>query len=794
MDRVRQSFIPKQVRARPLAAFAACFLVGLLLSHRFALPLTACLAASGICLVIVLILAWRRKRLAAAMMLLALCLGAARMSDFIAAVPGIQTRYSVEMTGRIVSEPFTNPRTGRVIAPFQLETADGLPSALRLRLYLRGDEDALSAIDYGQRLRFTGHIWACDPVTNPYEFDFGEYLRRDGLCGYATAKIEEVTILETRHDIRSAINAARRAMAARIDALFPQSAPLVRALILGDRSLLGEEMREALSATGTAHLISISGLHVSVLAFALAFLLKKRLPDVWANGVTLVLLGVYGALIGLRPPFVRALVMFAIFSFAPQAGYPSDAVTRLGAAALMLLLLHPMDALDAGFILSFVASAGILLLTHPLERLLGLSRWLSEKPSANRATRLWQRTRRYFLTLLSASIAAQLASLPCVIALFGVQSVVSIPFNLVCVPLCMAGYPLALAALALSLPCFPLAALLARVPDALLSALLVITQYSANLPVTALRIGRYPMALILLHVAVILAASELSRIPEAWRRFLPLTLILVAGLSSLNTLARAWPFGVTFLDAGQADCAVVRTRGHTYLMDAGDIYSPAADYLGATCLRLDGVFLSHPHADHCGGLTEVLTTFRPGAIYIPAGWHDQVEIAPTVQEAMALAGELNIPIVELAVGDSVALSADATLSVWSPDRENPPSEANDLSMLALIECQGERVLFTGDLSQSGEPEVIPDTDVLKVAHHGSAKATSPRFQDACTPEIAIISVGENRFGHPSEDTVDQLLDSGAGVWLTRDCGAITLTLRGGRWQIETYLEASHALE
>ena len=153
------------------------------------------------------------------------------------------------------------------------------------------------------------------------------------------------------------------------------------------------------------------------------------------------------------------------------------------------------------------------------------------------------------------------------------------------------------------------------------------------------------------------------------------------------------------------------------------------------------------------------------------------DISEPVQEAMALAEAMNIPVIELATGDSVALSADATLTVWSPDRADLPTETNDLSMLAVIECQGERVMFTGDLSQNGEPAVIPDTDVLKVAHHGSAKATSPRFLNACTPKIAVISVGENNFGHPSEDTIDRLLDSGSGVWLTRDCGAITLTLR-----------------
>ena len=144
--------------------------------------------------------------------------------------------------------------------------------------------------------------------------------------------------------------------------------------------------------------------------------------------------------------------------------------------------------------------------------------------------------------LLCASLAAQLMTLPAVVACFGVQSVVSLPFNLVCVPLCMAGYVLAMVALRLSAPCLPLGVLFARAPDALFTALLAITRFSRSLPVTTVRIGRYPLPLVLLHCAVALAASELSRIRPHVRRLLPLALIAVAGASSLLAWLFAWPF------------------------------------------------------------------------------------------------------------------------------------------------------------------------------------------------------------------------------------------------------------
>lgn len=775
--------------------FAAGFLVGLCCAKRWPLPLAVGLTGMGISALPALVLKLEKRRLAAAMLLLAFFLGVARMTLALDATTPVETRYSVPMTGQIVSEPFTNPTTGRVISQFHIDEIDGEPADLKLRLYLRGDDaEALSAVDYGQRLQLTGHIWKPDPVTNPYEFDFGDYLQRDGLRGYATAKIGDVRMLGATVDVRTHLIAARRFLAARIDVLFPENAPLVRALVLGDRSLLSDEQREALRATGTAHLISISGLHVTVLAAMLAFLLGLFLPRRTASLVALLLLIPYGAMIGFSAPYTRALIMFAVFSFARVAGYPSDPITRLCAAMLVYLLWRPMDVSDAGFALSFAASAGILLLMPPLSALFGLTARQREKPDKRRIRRWMKRAALYPPTLLCASLAAQLATLPYVVAYFGVQSVVSLPFNLVCVPLCMLGYLGALAVLLFSFIWMPAAAFLAHAPDWLFTQLTAITRWHALLPQTAVRVGRYPVLLVLAHWALTLAASELSRIRLKFRRFMPFALILVAGLSSLLIVLESQPFSVMFLDAGQADCAVVRSRGHTWLIDAGDPYTPAADYLSATCLHLDGVVLSHPHNDHAGGLGDVLAAFTPDVIYVPAGWDDAPDVAEAITEGIDRAKALGVPVVELSAGDVVPLSGAATMTVWSPDPANPPGSVNDMSLLVDISCDGQRALFTGDLSMQGEPDAIPDADILKVAHHGSDKATSERFLAAATPEIAVISVGENNYGHPGEATLEKLATSGAKIYLTRRCGAIRMTCLGGEWRVKTFLEAADEME
>ena len=790
------SFLPRQLRARPLACFAVAFLLGLLAAARLAVPPwatgVALLSASA------LGIALRSRRAAAGALLLivGLLAGMLRMSLAMEAAHIEPTRYSAVMTGHVASDPFIKQDTGRLIFRFDVLDVDGEASELSLRLYVRSDDRAaLERISFGHQLKLTGHIWQPDPVTNAHEFDFGAWLVRNGFNGYATAKLEDVEVIGQTRNLQSAIIAVRRAVGARIDALFPRCAGLMRALVLGDRSQLSDELRESMSLSGTAHLISISGLHVTVLAALLAYALSRVMARRWANVIAAVLLIPYGAMIGFTASFTRALVMFALLCFAPIVGCPSDSVTRLCAAMLLWLLVKPLSVGDAGFVLSYTASAGIMLLMPPLNRLMGLEALQRRKPSPKRSVRLLRRLALYVPSLLSASLAAQLATLPAVIAFFGVQSVVSLPFNLVCVPLCMLGYIIGLAGLLLSPVFIPAAALVAGIADRLFLALINVTRYSARLPATSVRVGRYPVALILVHCAITLAASDLSRLREGLRRFLPFALVLVAATSSLLILARTWSYSVVFLDAGQADCAVVRTRGHTYMMDIGDTYTPAADYLNATCLHLDGVLLTHPHQDHAGGLKSVLTSFRPDVILVPKGWFEVEEVSPAVTEGIEMAKSMGVEIREMSAGDAMDLSATAKLEIFAPTGDTLPAEVNDMSLLALVTCEGQRAMFTGDLSENAEPDSVPDTDILKVAHHGSAKASSERFLQACTPEIAVICVGENNYGHPSEETLEKLERVGAQVYLTRDSGTVSLTWRGGKWHVKTYLEAKkHDLE
>lgn len=779
-------FVRRQWSARPLSVFSACFLLGVICGEHFYL-------SAAVSLVIALLF-WgayaligcrRRHRWVLLPLIAAFLLGNARMIVALNANPPAPERFSVEFEGTVVSDPTYNEATVRLICVLQLEHVDGVETKCRVRLYLRSEELPLEGIEYGQHLTCFGHVWPQEAATNPYQYDSMKALLADGLAGMAAAKMEDVQITPSGPSLGKLRLQIWHAISDRISELFPENADIVRAFVLGDRTGLEAETKSDFSQTGITHLICISGLHISVLAAAVAHFLSLFSSRRAAVFGTLAVIILYGFLIGFPASLVRATVMFAAYSLASVAGRPSDPITRLSAAMLLMLLINPFNIYDGGFVLSFGASAGILLLSEPIESLLGIHRLRQWKPHPNRILRLGQALIRYFPLLLCTTLAAQLATLPAVIGYFGAQPLISIPVNLLAIPIAMLAYPLALIALALSTLWMALGQGVALLSEAMFTALLKLIHAFAMLPAGALRSPCFPAWLVFIHCLVVLLASGLNRLPLKIRRFMPLLLVALIGVSILNAWIQSLGFSVVFLDAGQADSAVIRADGHVYIYDTGDLYSPVSDFATGGCLGVDAVFLSHPHYDHVAGLIELLDEMPPNRIYVPAGWFD-IDASESVTTAIETAQQMGIPIVELSSGDELHPTDDIALRVYSPD--GSAASANDLSLLLEIVCDGHSVLFTGDLSRKGEPDVLPDVDVLKVPHHGSANACSDPFLAATSPKVAVISVGENNYGHPSEETLDRLDDSGAEVYRTDECGAVTVRFRrNGEIDVNTYL-------
>lgn len=755
--------------------FALCFGAGVITAYLTGVPAVVMLisaVALGIFAGISLIFSKNRRLFTYAALiffyLAAACAGGSYTSARMDARPEFETAYDASFSGTVSGEPYTDNGGQRYICELTDITVNAAPIDCTMRLYLRGDAEYLAGIGCGMTVVGVGHVYYPKPAGNPHEFDFGKYLWREGVAGYITAYEDNTSVTGTSGGYDAFMYDIRASLGERIDRLFPRSSQLVRALILGDKRDMDDDIREDFSAAGVAHLLAISGLHITLIAMFISFIFKK-LIGVWpATVITLIAVFLYGLLVGFSPSISRAAIMYAALCGAPLFGRPAEGTTRLSLAFLVILLINPINIADPGFVMSFSASAGLIWLSGPLLRLMRLD-------TVTSGFSFWKRCLRYVAQLFTATISAQLFTYPALALFYGTFSVVSAISNLFLVPFCLVSLVSAYVGLAVEAIAF--------IPDLMLDMLRKAAGFFAGIGWAEISVPAPPVWLWLGLFAAGIAVSEVSHIRKKYKPYIALAapaLIIAAILMPVGVGVK-----VVFLDVGQADSAVIRTEGRAYVIDLGEDGDITADYITGEDLEVEAVFLTHPHSDHAGGLLEFAQACDIGMLYIPEGWEDEMDSAEMLAEWAAVT-EMGVPYRVLSGGDEVRVGSDAVLTVHDC-AASTGDPGNDMSLIMLLDYGGCEVLFTGD-ANAGH---APDADILKVGHHGARNATDETVIESVTPETAVISVGRNHYGHPSPEVLALLEDCGAEIYRTDECGAVTAELDiDGSYKITTFREDS----
>lgn len=741
---------------RPLLLFSVCLTAGMTIGYQNAVGWYVWLAGLIVCAAVGIV-----RRRGIFLFAGALLLGA--MLVTIALIrPEVQEMKNVQLTGRVVSEAEVKDEQIRV--KLDRTSANGEPLPTRIMLYLYG-QNPEPAFEYGSEISVEANLSLPRDANNPLTFSYDEWMWREGAALVATAQNDELTV--TAQPGFSLIGFAlkcRGYLQKVVNSLYgEEAAPLVSALLLGNRSMLPDELYSALKTAGLSHLLAISGLHISCLAMALDWLLRRmRCPGRIAFVLTSLFLAAYALMIGFPASVIRAALMYMLSAGARLTGRPSDGLTGLSLALAILLVINPLSIADVSLILSFSSVGGILALTRPM------------MPGRLRVPFRLQTPLKWVLAALAVSLAAQLGTLPAVACCFGSLSTYSLAANLPVLPLITAALPGALVSVAAGCISLPLGRLLAVPVGWALHALTRFAGWIASLPGAVIDTPVWPVLLTIAYASVCLLCSPVSGFAKRARRLLLCALPLLA--SSALLIPETYPtdgLEVLFLDVGQADGALVRAEDRYYLVDTGE-GSHMAEYLQDTGIRPTAVFLSHPHADHAGGLADLMEICSPMTIYVPCLW-DEVQADEGVPEVIHAAKEAGWRIEELEEGDSVRLSAHVTASVVQP-WPGMTDDANGASMVLHVKMGGGSVLFTGDLPSEDEQAYFPDCDVLKVAHHGSGYSTSSMFLSMTSPSAAVISVGRNSYGHPAEELMDRLQARGIAVYRTDECGAVRALL------------------
>ena len=559
-----------------------------------------------------------------------------------------------------------------------------------------------------------------------------------------------------------------QAMRRQINELFQgDTAAFLTAILTGDKSGLSEKAAIAMSESGVYHILAVSGMHCMFLVSVIISVFgkhRKRLVAAWA----LPLMAFYALLTGGSPSIVRACIMVAFYLSAPLFRRDSDGPTALSAALMLILLANPFAAASVSLQLSFAAMAGILLVTPRLEKMLF---------AGKKHGKVFSFTASGF----SSTMGALAFSVPLSAYYFGYLSLVSPLSNLLCLWAASIVFTLGLAAVLLSFLWMPLAMVLGLVPKALIWYILFVTQLLSDLPYHAVYFSNEYLKYWLAFAYLLFAVVFVSHRKRARSYGLAAGLTLLTLVASIVLGALRYEDGrlhVFALDVGQGQSVLLSSKGTSALVDCGSAnswYDPgriAADYLLSMGHNtLDHLVLTHYDSDHVNGITALMERIDVDTLYAP----DMVDEGGLRELVAKTAKNYGTKLIYLEEIAALELGA-AQLTLYPPVGTGEDNESG-LSVL----CSGGEydLLITGDMDSATERMLLeryalPDVEALAVGHHGSKYSTSKELLDMLTPETALISVGSNSYGHPTDETLRRLVSREAAICRTDLQGTIYL--------------------
>jgi len=651
----------------------------------------------------------------------------------------------------------------------------------------------------GDKICVHGGLRSFPETRNDGEFNQRLYYKSIGVQYRITAK--QIELLEKNNGITHIINEIKLSLDEHLKAIADEKDyGMLSAILLGDKSNLDQDIYKLFQENGIAHLIAISGLHVSFLGLTLYKLLKKSGAGFFVSfTVSFFFLAAYAVLTGNGISARRAVIMCVIQMGAYVLGRSYDMLSALALSAMVFLTENPYVCFHSGFQMSFLAVLGICVLVPVLEN-------------------IFQQKINAVIKSMLGSAGISLFMLPIIMYNYFEIPLYSILLNIIVIPLMSLVLFCGVAALAISYLYMPFAVFFMGTAHYILKLYIILCDFVSRLPFSTVETGRPQIWQIVLFYSLMffmVLVTWLSQSKKVLKKYFFKydkkkirkfkNIICLASLSASVIILLYKPsvlFTVDMVDVGQGDCILIRNRQLNMLFDGGSsdinnvgekrIYPLLKSY---AVKQLDYVFVSHSDSDHVNGIMELMDKpVKIKNLVLPDIIHSAVK-APDesyirlVQKADAC----KINIIYVSAGWGVKLSNEIDITCLHPTHGYLYESTNDYSAVYRVKWNDFSILMTGDVENKGEINMLEKVGLekaiaLKTAHHGSASSSSQAFLNEVQPKLALISCGiQNSYGHPSAQTMERLRACGTQVYVTAKTGQIKITVRQGVVKVQTHL-------
>lgn len=681
----------------------------------------------------------------------------------------------------------------------------------KLIVYMSGIDGRDASALTGHEISVSGNLSRPDGMSNPGTFNYSLYLLSKDIRMTMRADAGAVDPSENSlRGLRYVLNMIavfkydyEQRILSQID---DRCAQMLLGILFGDASFMDEELKTSFQQNGLAHLLAASGLHVGFV-YGLFNVLMRKPSTVHGNIPVMIVLVIYAALAGFSASVVRAVFMIIVHIIGRVTHRRYDFLTCIAFCALVLLAWRPGNIFSSGFQLSFAAVITLSIVLKRTEQLMnGLYKSLGDNKGY---------AARIFTAPAAGMVSLQLGMLPLTVKNFHYISIAGFFLNVPAIALAGLIVPIGIILIPLAYAGGPVFVFVGNMEEMLVRMLLILNDSLAGTALSYRYTASPPSwAFIMYYITLFFLCSETGQacvrcIAVYGKKAVCVPLLAAALISAgCGTAADADRIlsDIVFVDVGQGDCAHLKgAHGVNVMFDSGG--SEKKDigmetlmpyFLANGVDNIDMAVISHLHTDHYGGLLTLNNAVHVKRIALSAVYESRVnEISE--QTGIPVEG-----ILFLKAGDNVSVGGGVKLHVLAPAAGSrseyeklldDEEDENKLSLIVMAEYKGRSVLFTGDIDSEYERELV-DTygnvrgrcelcaDILKIAHHGSKYSSSDIFLDTVRPDVSVIQVGRNLYGHPTPEAISRIEEQGSLMFRNDYDGAIMISM-GSRMKVMT---------